>query len=112
LKQGYEIELARISDDEMEEEEEPAPAPPPVVKQPVEFDQAISYVNKIKVIGMTHGGLHLNITDLISLLLSCRTALPTTTGYIKLSLRSSTCIARARRTSNLFTMRCEHPNPA
>ncbi|KAF5839292.1 hypothetical protein DUNSADRAFT_1165 [Dunaliella salina] len=40
LPRGYEIELARVSDDE-EEEEEPN-------KQPVEFDQAISYVNKIK----------------------------------------------------------------
>ena len=54
--QGYEIELARISDDELEEEEdegeeeEPVPqAPPGGPKQPVEFDQAINYVNKIKV---------------------------------------------------------------
>eukprot|EP00798_Chlamydomonas_sp_ICE-L_P000490 gene490-1896_t len=37
---GYEIELARISDDEEEEV---------VEKQPVEFDQAINYVNTIKI---------------------------------------------------------------
>ena len=47
--QGYEIELARISDDELEEEEEEPP--PQLPKQPVEFDQAINYVNKIKVRG-------------------------------------------------------------
>uniref|UniRef100_A0A7S3QMC6 Histone deacetylase interacting domain-containing protein n=1 Tax=Dunaliella tertiolecta TaxID=3047 RepID=A0A7S3QMC6_DUNTE len=40
LPRGYEIELARVSDEEEEEEE--------TNKQPVEFDQAISYVNKIK----------------------------------------------------------------
>lgn len=81
--QGYEIELARISDEEEEEEQQPpevgwrhawslghvaALSRPPTTqhrschiatckpalflllqaKQPVEFDQAISYVNKIK----------------------------------------------------------------
>ncbi|KAG2499920.1 hypothetical protein HYH03_002207 [Edaphochlamys debaryana] len=40
LPRGYEIELERISDDEEEED--------PANKQPVEFDQAINYVNKIK----------------------------------------------------------------
>eukprot|EP00798_Chlamydomonas_sp_ICE-L_P007940 gene7940-1154_t len=39
LPKGYEIELARVSDDEEEE----------VAEQPVEFDQAITYVNKIKI---------------------------------------------------------------
>ncbi|KAJ9510671.1 hypothetical protein QJQ45_027522 [Haematococcus lacustris] len=43
---GYEIELARISDDE--EDEEPAQGMEMPAKQPVEFDQAINYVNKIK----------------------------------------------------------------
>jgi len=50
LPRGYEIELQRISDDE-EEEPAPPPPPPPVPsgpRQPVEFDQAINYVNKIK----------------------------------------------------------------
>ncbi|GIL73116.1 hypothetical protein Vretimale_4724 [Volvox reticuliferus] len=40
LPRGYEIELQRISDDEEEEDQGN--------KQPVEFDQAINYVNKIK----------------------------------------------------------------
>ncbi|KAG2448373.1 hypothetical protein HYH02_006955 [Chlamydomonas schloesseri] len=39
LPRGYEIELARVSDDEEEDDQG---------KQPVEFDQAINYVNKIK----------------------------------------------------------------
>ena len=59
--QGYEIELARISDDELEEEEEGEEeeeqvpqAPPGGPKQPVEFDQAINYVNKIKVRARRH----------------------------------------------------------
>ncbi|GFH17943.1 HDAC_interact domain-containing protein [Haematococcus lacustris] len=46
LREGYEIELARISDDE--EDEEPAQGMEMPAKQPVEFDQAINYVNKIK----------------------------------------------------------------
>mmetsp|Transcript_36011 Transcript_36011/g.80148 ORF Transcript_36011/g.80148 Transcript_36011/m.80148 type:complete len:1160 (+) Transcript_36011:163-3642(+) len=48
LPKGYEIELARISDDEEEEEAPAAAQIPSGTKQPVEFDQAISYVNKIK----------------------------------------------------------------
>lgn len=71
LPKGYEIELARVSDDEDEAPPSgwggptlgpsasmPRAALPPkeapgkgqfIQKQPVEFDQAINYVNKIKV---------------------------------------------------------------